>query len=79
VKGKLYGTTGFGATKGMVYEMNLDGKHARVLHDFTGAADGSGPNGLTFLDGALYGTTTDAGSGFESSGTVFKITLPTNP
>ncbi len=78
-KGELYGTTGFGATKGMVYEMNLDGKHARVLHRFTGAPDGSGPNGLTFLDGAVYGTTTDGGSGFESSGTVFKITLPTNP
>ena len=79
VKGKLYGTTGFGATKGMVYEMNLDGKHPRVLHPFTGAPDGSGPNGLTFLDGALYGTTTDGGSGFQSSGTVFKITLPANP
>jgi uncharacterized repeat protein (TIGR03803 family) len=79
VKGKLYGTTGFQATKGMVYEMNFDGKHARVLHHFAGAPDGSGPNGLTLLDGALYGTTTDGGSGFESSGTVFKITLPTNP
>ncbi len=71
VKGKLYGTTGFGATKGMVYEMNLEGERARVLHPFTGAPDGSGPNGLTFLDGALYGTTTDGGT--NGAGTVFRI------
>jgi uncharacterized repeat protein (TIGR03803 family) len=79
VNNRLYGTTGPGATKGTLYEMSLDGKHARVLHHFAGAPDGSGPNGLTFFDGALYGTTADGGSGFQSSGTVFKVTLPTNP
>jgi hypothetical protein len=75
VNDKLYGTTGPGFTKGTVYEMDLDGKHARVLHQFAGAPDGAGPNGLTLFDHALYGTTANGGSGFQSSGTVFRITL----
>jgi uncharacterized repeat protein (TIGR03803 family) len=79
VKGKLYGTTGPGFTKGTVYEMDLGGKHVRVLHQFAGAPDGLGPNGLTLFDRALYGTTANGGSGSQSEGTVFKITLPTNP
>jgi hypothetical protein len=83
VKGELYGTTGPGFPNGTVYEMNLEGKHARLLHHFTGPPDGWAPNGLTFFDGALYGTTSnggkDGGSGSYPVGTVFKVSLPANP
>jgi uncharacterized repeat protein (TIGR03803 family) len=44
-----------------------------VLHSFTGSTDGEYPvSGLIAVDGVLYGTASDGGSG--SYGTVFKIT-----
>ena len=48
-----------------------------VLHRFTNGADGAYPDGgLTLLDGTLYGTTNEGGSGCgnQGCGTIFAIT-----
>jgi uncharacterized repeat protein (TIGR03803 family) len=69
---RLYGTTIGGieycfppthSGNGTVYEITSNG-NARVLHRFTGAAGGKGPNGGLILDtaGNLYGTTADGGT-----------------
>src|ERR1022692_3051179 len=48
----------------------------RVLHSFTGGADGSNPNGSLVLNSAkLYGTTSSGG--YLDNGTVFQIDLNT--
>ena len=48
----------------------------RVLHSFTGGADGSNPNGSIVLNSAkLYGTTSSGG--YLDNGTVFQIDLKT--
>jgi uncharacterized repeat protein (TIGR03803 family) len=81
VSGTLYGTTeGGGAyNKGTVFSITLGGNET-VLHSFAGSsADGAYPEaGLTYVSGALYGTTYGGGAqcGVSSSGcgTVFKIT-----
>ena len=75
VNGKLYGTTLSGGTHndGTVFAIGTKGNE-EVLHSFAGGrSDGSEPfAGLTDLDGALYGTTNQAGA--HGDGTVFKIT-----
>jgi len=78
--GNLYGTTngaysdapGGGAhNAGVVFKIDHSG-HYTVLYSFTGAADGSSPNGV-ILDSAgnLYGTTSLGGA--SGAGVVFKI------
>jgi uncharacterized repeat protein (TIGR03803 family) len=75
--GNLYGTTyaGGAANRGVVFELETTANgnwNEVVLHDFTGARDGIGPEfGLT-VDGAgtmfgttLYGGINDAGVAFE--------------
>jgi uncharacterized repeat protein (TIGR03803 family) len=67
LEGNLYGTTngsysdigGGGAhDAGVVFKIDNSG-HQTVLYSFTGAADGSSPNGLVRdADGNLYGTAT---------------------
>lgn len=72
--GNLYGTTfGGGAYNlGVVFKLDPSGAET-ILHNFTGAADGSHPEGGLFEDprGNLYGTTTDGGS--VGLGTVFEL------
>ena len=68
----LFGGAGCGSTGcGTIYELNLHGKE-RVLYRFTGGDDGDYPNGLTAVNGVLYGTT--EGGGTRNSGTFFSIT-----
>jgi len=75
----LFGGAGLGAGKpkcspgcGTIFEVSLSGKE-RVIHQFTGGADGAFPSGgLLAIDGALYGTT--AGGGDVNRGTVFSMT-----
>jgi uncharacterized repeat protein (TIGR03803 family) len=45
----------------------------KVVYRFHGGADGSYPIGLTFLNGTIYGTTTDDGPGGGAAGTVFSL------
>jgi uncharacterized repeat protein (TIGR03803 family) len=75
---KLYGATlqgggpGCGGSGcGTIYELSLRGKE-RVLHRFGGSSDGAFPNGLTAVNGVLYGTT--EGGGTKNSGTFFSVT-----
>ena len=75
--GNLYGTTttgGNAGSYGTVFVMGWRGKF-RVLHRFTGGADGATPMAGLLWDpsGNLYGTTS-AGGG-AGAGVVFKLTL----
>jgi len=86
-KGNFYGTTVLGGTTGYcggvgcgtVFEVTPGGKE-KVLHRFTGVADGGNPYGGVVLDdmGNLYGTAssggTDGDCGGAGCGTVFKLT-----
>jgi uncharacterized repeat protein (TIGR03803 family) len=82
-KGNLYGTTTGGGSSfaGTVFELSpgSDGVWTeKVLYNFTGGSDGSGPNaGLTIdKSGNLYGMTSSGGaSGF---GTVFELVPEAN-
>lgn len=77
--GNLYGTTptGGGRGVGVVYRMspNANGDWTfRVIHTFTGVADGSGGSASSLLidkDGNLYGTCTVGG--VTGLGTVYKM------
>jgi uncharacterized repeat protein (TIGR03803 family) len=76
--GALYGAalqgggTGCGGSGcGLIFKLGLKGKE-RVLYRFGGTSDGAFPNGLTVVNGALYGTT--EGGGTRNSGTFFSIT-----
>ncbi len=74
VKGTLYGTTSAGGvhSSGTVFGVGLGGQNFRVLHTFTGGADGAYPMaGLVAVDGKLYGTTYQGGTSNE--GTVFSV------
>jgi uncharacterized repeat protein (TIGR03803 family) len=84
--GTLYGTTAAGGGSGCggggcgtVFSISTAGKNYQVLYSFQGGNDGATPyNGLTDVNGTLYGTTwAGGGSGCGSSGcgTVFKLTL----
>jgi uncharacterized repeat protein (TIGR03803 family) len=76
VNGSLYGTAER-PDDGTVFEIRPSGKRPHLLHTFTGGADGSDPNGLTLLNGELYGTTSRAGNcdyhNDSGCGTVFRI------
>ena len=90
VNGTLYGTTTFGGGYecndssgvgcGTVYSISTSGTE-KVLYAFKGGSDGAFPlAGLIDVNGTLYGTTSEGGSGCNSSGeeigcgTVFSIT-----
>jgi len=72
--GNLYGTSWRGGTNdlGVVFKLDPSGT-VTILHNFTGAADGSHPDGGLFLDpaGNLFGTATAGGS--SGLGVVFKL------
>jgi uncharacterized repeat protein (TIGR03803 family) len=72
--GNLYGTSFQGGTHdlGVVFKLDPSGAET-ILHNFTGAADGSHPEGGLFQDpaGNFYGTTTAGGS--SGLGVVFKL------
>ena len=78
--GKLYGTTSAGGTYGYgtVFELSpgTAGWTENILHHFELESDGGVPYaGLVFLNGNLYGATTEGGAGGQSGGgTVFKLT-----
>ncbi|MGA8535742.1 MAG: choice-of-anchor tandem repeat GloVer-containing protein [Candidatus Tumulicola sp.] len=86
VSGELYGatTTGGASGNGTVYGVNSKSGAESILYSFKGGTDGAYPgNGLTDVNGALYGTTVVGGGGtackpissFPSGcGTVFKLT-----
>ncbi|HET6275943.1 MAG TPA: choice-of-anchor tandem repeat GloVer-containing protein [Candidatus Cybelea sp.] len=77
--GKLYygaalegGGTGCGGNGcGAIFDTTDRGKE-HVLYRFSGTSDGAFPNGLTAVNGVLYGTT--EGGGTRNSGTFFSIT-----
>lgn len=75
VSGELYGTTyggGGGSQWGTVYKVSTAGDE-HVLYRFKAGNDGAHPYGaLALLNGELYGTTYQGGTG--GSGTIFKIT-----
>ncbi|MGA2746318.1 MAG: choice-of-anchor tandem repeat GloVer-containing protein [Candidatus Sulfotelmatobacter sp.] len=82
-KGELYGTAaGGGSDKdGIVYELipNGDGGFAeKILHSFSGGADGANPySSLVSVSGSLYGTTYSGGGSsacIDGCGTVFAVT-----
>lgn len=73
----LYGTTSSGGTGGCycgtLYELSTSGGE-RVLHSFNDRSDGCCPFVAPIVvDGALYGTTNEGGSG--GNGTVYKMTI----
>jgi uncharacterized repeat protein (TIGR03803 family) len=85
VNGALYGTTQFGGAHtcggpsiscGAVFSITTSGKET-VVHSFSGT-DGEAPTaGLIDVDGMLYGTTDNGGSGGcggSGCGTVFSMT-----
>jgi len=76
--GNLYGTTYFGGSDGggIVYKFTPNaggGWTERIVYNFTGGADGSGPLGGVILDpaGHLFGTASNGGS--AGYGVVFQI------
>jgi uncharacterized repeat protein (TIGR03803 family) len=80
VNGTLYGTTGYGGTKGLgtVFTITTSGKET-TLHSFSGY-DGNLPlGGLIDIDGTLYGTTGAGGHRGSCSndycGTFYSMTL----
>jgi uncharacterized repeat protein (TIGR03803 family) len=62
---------------GVVWKVDTAGKFT-IVHQFTGKADGYGPNGPLMIDtdGNLYGTTQSGGvfNGGAAQGTLFRIT-----
>src|SRR5205807_7414368 len=78
--GHLYGMTPLGGASsfGTIYQMRADANGSwkeRMIHDFTGGADGLGGSaGRLILDGAgnLYGVATAGGA--NGSGVAFELT-----
>lgn len=74
--GNLYGTTFSGGALGYgtVFKIDSTGKET-ILYNFSGGADGLGPESGVILDAAgnLYGTTLSGGA--FGDGTIFKVTL----
>ncbi len=71
---RLYGTTimsGQG-NRGEIFSLNPDGSGFEILHTF-GRHDGSRPNGITFNEGVLYGTTFHGGDNY---GTIYRVVVP---
>jgi uncharacterized repeat protein (TIGR03803 family) len=78
VDGRLYGTAaaGGGANRGTVFEINPESGKLKTLYSFAGGSDGAEPKAaLTYLGGALYGTTTMGGA--AGLGTVFGVNVTT--
>jgi uncharacterized repeat protein (TIGR03803 family) len=76
--GKLYGTAHAGGASGYgtVFEFDPVTGKAKLLHSFSGGADGQYPAaGLTYANGNFYGTTVNGGS--AGSGTIFEINATT--
>ncbi len=78
LKGRFYGATlqgggtGCGGSGcGTIFDVTSRGKE-HVIYRFAGTADGAYPNGLTAVNGVLYGTT--EGGGTRNSGTFFSVT-----
>jgi uncharacterized repeat protein (TIGR03803 family) len=81
--GNLYGTTLYGGDLtcsdpdgcGVVFKLDTSGKE-KVLHTFTGKADGGGPYAGVIRDAAgnLYGTAAYGGDPNCGCGVVFKLT-----
>src|ERR1019366_3397610 len=72
--GNLYGTTSTGGASsgGTVFELAAGSWTMRVLHNFSGGADGeTSYAGLVLAAGNLYGTPS---GGSSSGGTVFELT-----
>lgn len=70
----LYGMTADGGVNnfGTVFKIKPDGSSFIKLHDFSGIADGSYPNGTLIYDGTfLYGMTRSGGT--DGLGVIFKI------
>jgi uncharacterized repeat protein (TIGR03803 family) len=71
----LFGTTGYGGAYdkgGTVFSLATDGSNERILHSFGSGSDGKNPvAALHELDGVLYGTTENGGTG--GHGTVFAV------
>jgi uncharacterized repeat protein (TIGR03803 family) len=73
--GNLYGTSSSGGSfgSGTVFKVDSSG-HESALYNFTGGADGGGPQASLLLSGGhLYGTTNSGGA--SGAGTVFEVTL----
>lgn len=90
VNGTLYGTSGGGCRRddacgGTIFSMDTSARAHHVLHRYpkSRSNDGSGPAGLTYANGELYGATGSGGDlhascgfgGGEGCGTVFKMDL----
>jgi uncharacterized repeat protein (TIGR03803 family) len=83
-EGILYGTTDYGGKMsdcggqgcGTVFTLNTSGKEEKILHAFTGGADGGQPSGggLLYAKGNLYGAT----YGGSDDGVVFELNLKTH-
>ena len=87
IDGALYGTTYSGGSHnlGTVFELYPRNGSSSfvVIHNFTGAGDGSNPHGglMQARDGNIYGTTMNGGRGpyvNSNFGTIFKIQPTTN-
>ncbi len=74
-EGALYGTAGEGGSNnnGTVFKLNPDGTGFTVLQNFNYTTTGGNPDAglMQGVDGALYGTTSNGGSG--GAGTVFRL------
>lgn len=75
--GNIYGTTFYGGAdgNGTVFEITAGGVE-KVLHSFTGGADGESPvGGLVMGKGGIYGVASAGGKGCASGcGTLFRVT-----
>ncbi len=75
--GNLYGTTEYGGAlgQGVVYELELPSRNLKLLHSFSGGADGNLPLAGLARDsqGNLYGTSSGGGSGTPGYGIVYKL------
>ena len=76
--GALFGTTEFGGTSyvGTVYRVDPYTGATRILHSFSGGAEGRRPQGALILSGGLlYGTTFEGGGHgcHHACGTVFSV------
>lgn len=73
--GILYGSASAGGAShdGTIFAMSIAGTNFSPLYAFTNGVDGASPEqGLLFVDGNLYGTTSGTYSG-SSYGTVFRL------
>jgi uncharacterized repeat protein (TIGR03803 family) len=69
--GKIYGTSPFGGTSGMIYKIGPAGE--TMLHDFSGAAGGTSPEpvAINTTEGGFYGATYYGGA--ANVGTVYEL------